>query len=115
MSNQKIEQILQDEVKMANSVEPDRKIPVIIEHVKKVEIPPGKNTETQLDATERMVRNLQRSIVKRLLELNVTGEIHQSTLSNSLSVQLTPKQIIEIAKHDDVKFIRLNREYQVTT
>lgn len=115
MRNRKIEPRLEEEIKRVEAAaEPDRRIPVIIEHIKEVGITPGEDPRAQLDELERQVRDLQRGIVKRLSELNVVGEIQQATLSNFLSVRLTPAQIREIAAHGDVKFIRLNREEQVT-
>lgn len=115
MPNRKIEPRLEEEIQRVEAAaEPDRKIPVTIEHIKEVQARPGEDRGAQLDELEREVRDLQRGIVMRLSDLGIVGGIHQATLSNSLSVSLTPAQIREIAARDDVNFIRLGREEQVT-
>ena len=115
MPDQKIEPRLAQEIERVESAgQPERAIPVIIEHVQALTIPTGGSARGQLAALDRQVSHLQAGIVARLSELGSTGELHQATLANALSTSLTPAQIRQIAAHGDVKLIRLNREEQVT-
>lgn len=67
-----------------------------------------------LDELERRVGRRQAAIVARLAELG-EADVDQMTLANALAARLAPAQIDDIASRDDVKFVRLNREEQVTT
>lgn len=115
MPNKKIEPRLEEEIQRVEAAgDTNRKIPVVIEHIAKPEIPPSRERTSRLDKMDQQVRVLQQGIVQHLSELGVTADIHQSTLSNSLSARLTAAQIKEIANRTDVKFITLSREERVT-
>lgn len=115
MLHEKLEPLLQKELARADELgDPERTIPVLIEHVTAAEIEPGRREAgAQLDDLARRVRELQEGIVARLAELGA-GEVKQATLANALSAGLTPAQILAVAERDDVKLIRLDREEVVT-
>jgi hypothetical protein len=116
VSHEKLEPLLQKELARADELgDPERTIPVLIEHVTAAEIEPGRREEAgaQLDDLARRVRELQEGIVARLAELGA-GEVKQAALANALSAGLTPAQILAVAERDDVKLIRLDREEVVT-
>jgi hypothetical protein len=115
MADEKLDPRLADELqRVAEAGSPARRIPVIIEHVK-VASPTGGERGAGLAALEREVRELQRPIVERLRELGAGATARQHILANAVSAELTPSEIAEMAKHPDVRLIRLAREDQVTT
>ncbi|MGE5286228.1 MAG: hypothetical protein ACM3ML_03295 [Micromonosporaceae bacterium] len=115
MAKEKLEPRLAEELeRVAQAGSPTRRIPVIIEHVK-VASPSGGDRGAGLAALEREVRELQRPIVERLRELGAGPTVRQHILANAVSADLTPIEIAEMAKHPDVRLIRLAREDQVTT
>lgn len=115
MSDQRIEPRLRQELRRGEGGrDPARRIPVLIELVRTVEIPPVADPGERLAELESQTRELQRGIVTRLGELGVReGEIHRFSLGNALAVVLTPAQIAEIARHPDVKLVRWNRADRV--
>jgi hypothetical protein len=92
----------------------DRRIPVLIEHTD-VLVPSGEATEAQLEDLERRTKELQQGIMSRLSELGAEERAHQLALANVVSADLTPREIRELAKLEDVRTIRLNRQQNVTT
>lgn len=115
MDKEKIEPRLLEEIRRVETAgQPDRKIPVIIEHVRQIGGIGEEGKRIDYNALEQRVRGEQEDIRKRLFELGVTDDVQQMSLANALEVRLTPAQIKEIAAHSDVKLIVLNREEQVT-
>lgn len=90
-------------------------IPVIIEHVRTIEAPPGTDPGGALADLDRRAAELQRGIVARLDELGVRGAIRRTALANALFATLTPDQITGIAAHPDVRLVRWDRPAVVTT
>jgi hypothetical protein len=112
---EKLDPRLAEEIRrVAQSGSPTRRIPVIIEHVKAASAIGGERGMGRA-ALEREVRELQGPIVERLRELGAGATIRQHVLANAVSAELTPEGIAEMAKHPDVRLIRLAREEPVTT
>ncbi len=115
MANEKIEPRLLEEIRRVETAgQPDRRIPVIIEHVRQISIEREEGRRMEYGALEERMRAEQQGIRKRLSELGVTNDVRQMALANALEVRLTPAQIKEMAGHSDVRLIILNREEQVT-
>ena len=115
MAEEKIEPRLAEELqRIAQSGSPPGRIPVIIEHFK-VASSTGGERAGGLAALEREVHKLQQPIVERLRELGAGAAIQQHVLANAVSAELTPAEIAEMARHPDVRLIRLEREDHVTT
>jgi hypothetical protein len=91
--------------------DPHRRIPALIELSEPLEVPPG----AQMAELERRARERQAGVVEHLSRLGVSSGVQRSTLANAVSVALTPEEIAEIARRDDVRVIRLDRAEQVTT
>jgi hypothetical protein len=115
MMEEKLEPRLAEEVRRAAEAgSPNRRIPVIIEHVRAASAAGG-DRGTGRAALEREVRELQGPMVERLRELGAGATVRQHVLANAVSAELTPSGIAEMAKYPDVRLIRLAREDQVTT
>lgn len=115
MAEEKIEPRLAEELeRIAQAGSPPKLIPVIIEHMKVVSSMGGKRAGG-LAALEREVHRLQQPIVERLRELGAGAAFRQHVLANAVSAELTAVQIAEIARHPDVRLIRLAHEDQITT
>ena len=115
MAEEKIEPALAEELERIDQAgSPTTRIPVIIEHVT-VASSIGGDRAGGVAALEREAHKLQQPIVERLRELGAGAAIRQHVLANAVSAELTPVQIAEMAKHPDVRLIRLEREDHVTT
>lgn len=110
-----IEPALAEELRRSRSEgRDDAALPVVIEHVRSLEVPSGADTGSALEAMDRSAAELQGSIVSRLGELGVSAGVRRAALANALFVTLKPDQIEAIAAHPDVRIVRWDRPANVT-
>lgn len=79
---------------------------VTIELTQPPSIPIGVPRQQAFKEIEQQVRQAQADVVDHLRSLGIT-KFERQILSNSIAATLTLEQIQEIAKRDDVNFIRL--------
>lgn len=90
----------------------ERTVPVIIECAGEVEA--GEGGVAGLERMGRQLHTLQQHVLERLEQLGA-DMVERSALVNALFASLTPAQVTEIARHPDVRMVRLSRPEQVTT
>jgi hypothetical protein len=113
MSVAKFDPTLEAEMDQAEATgASDRMIPVLIAHAG---APVQAEEGEQLEHLERRVKELQRGIMTRLSELGAEERAQALVLANVVSADLTPAEITELAKLEDVRAIHLNRQQNVTT
>lgn len=79
---------------------------VTIELVETLGVPSGMTREEALKEMDLQAEMVQAGVVDTLHSLGVT-KLERQILSNSIVVTLTPDQIQEVTKRDDIKIIRL--------
>lgn len=73
-----------------------------------------KSPVSALDSLAKRVRQSQDSILSTLDELGAKKDVISHTLTNAVTAKLTPRQMIEVTKLDEVKLIRLEAFEDVT-
>lgn len=98
----------------AGAAAEDEPINVIISHAEQVRADETRERGTQLLDLGERIRNNQRNILDALKKVKAPDPIVHNIV-NAVSARLTPKQLNEIAKLEDVEMIRLDTPDHVTT
>jgi hypothetical protein len=98
--------------RVERSGEPNRTLPIIIEHTSDRRIADD-GEAGDLSALDERVRAGQSALRARLTKMGAQ-DVQQMTLANAISARLTPAQIRELASDRDVKRILWNVAERVT-
>jgi len=92
----------------------DQVYPVIIEFWESVEFPANAPRDLKGELLDQRTKSIQSGVVSLIKSLGIDS-YSKLVLSNSLSIELSATQLLEIASRREVKRIRLRKSDQVTT